>query len=146
MLIFYPAIKFYDWTPLEDCRISFFLSRHFISVILQFQWHEALCKTSGHKGDLHRCNIYGSKAVGKALRYITVCVFIYTEIHNLYIWILLIFLYKYFILLTIILFFHFKCILTGIKIFYTNIYIKKINQNRKCCWNMDRLLSHLWVI
>ncbi|XP_034316838.2 angiotensin-converting enzyme [Magallana gigas] len=44
------------------------LIRHFISVILQFQWHEALCKTSGHQGDLHRCNIYGSKAAGKALR------------------------------------------------------------------------------
>eukprot|EP00105_Crassostrea_gigas_P037018 XP_019921166.1 PREDICTED: angiotensin-converting enzyme-like [Crassostrea gigas] len=44
------------------------LIRHFISVILQFQWHEVLCKTSGHQGDLHRCNIYGSKAAGKALR------------------------------------------------------------------------------
>lgn len=145
MLIFYPAIKFYDWTPLEDYRIPFFLSRHFISVILQFQWHEALCKTSGHQGDLHRCNIYGSKAAGKALRYITVCVFIYTEY--------IIYIFKYFLFFYIstlyfkpLFFFHFKCILTGMKIFYTSIYIKKINQNRKCCWNMDRLLSHLWVI
>uniref|UniRef100_A0A8C0WFX6 Angiotensin-converting enzyme n=1 Tax=Castor canadensis TaxID=51338 RepID=A0A8C0WFX6_CASCN len=41
--------------------------RYFISLVLQFQFHEALCKASGHVGPLHRCNIYNSKMAGKIL-------------------------------------------------------------------------------
>jgi len=38
--------------------------RYFTRTILQFQFMEALCKTSGHTGPLHRCDFSGSKAVG----------------------------------------------------------------------------------
>ncbi|XP_037666445.1 angiotensin-converting enzyme-like protein Ace3 [Choloepus didactylus] len=41
--------------------------RYFLSLVLQFQFHEALCKASGHEGPLHRCNIYNSKIAGKML-------------------------------------------------------------------------------
>uniref|UniRef100_A0A8C3WTT6 Angiotensin-converting enzyme n=1 Tax=Catagonus wagneri TaxID=51154 RepID=A0A8C3WTT6_9CETA len=41
--------------------------RYFFSLVLQFQFHEALCKASGHVGPLHRCNIYNSKNAGKLL-------------------------------------------------------------------------------
>lgn len=38
--------------------------RYFVSRILTFQFHEALCNESGHTGPLHECDIYGSKAAG----------------------------------------------------------------------------------
>ncbi|XP_030892312.1 angiotensin-converting enzyme-like protein Ace3 [Leptonychotes weddellii] len=41
--------------------------RYFISLVLQFQFHEALCKASGHMGPLHQCDIYNSKTAGKLL-------------------------------------------------------------------------------
>ncbi|XP_045746145.2 angiotensin-converting enzyme-like protein Ace3 [Mirounga angustirostris] len=41
--------------------------RYFISLVLQFQFHEALCKASGHVGPLHQCDIYNSKTAGKLL-------------------------------------------------------------------------------
>ncbi|XP_049717325.1 angiotensin-converting enzyme-like protein Ace3 [Elephas maximus indicus] len=41
--------------------------RYFLSVVLQFQLHEALCRAAGHMGPLHRCNIYNSKMAGKLL-------------------------------------------------------------------------------
>ncbi|XP_029783975.1 angiotensin-converting enzyme-like protein Ace3 [Suricata suricatta] len=40
---------------------------YFISLVLQFQFHEALCKASGHAGPLHQCDIYNSKIAGKLL-------------------------------------------------------------------------------
>lgn len=43
------------------------LPRYFLSLMLQFQIHEALCKASGHVGPLHRCDIYNSKKAGKLL-------------------------------------------------------------------------------
>ena len=42
--------------------------RYFIAHILQFQFHRALCKLSGHQGPLHTCSIYGSKEAGKRLQ------------------------------------------------------------------------------
>lgn len=42
--------------------------RYFISFVIQFQFHKAMCKESGHVGQLHLCNNYGSKAAGKKLR------------------------------------------------------------------------------
>ena len=39
-------------------------TRYFIAHILQFQFHKAACETAGWDGPLHRCSIYGSKAVG----------------------------------------------------------------------------------
>ncbi|XP_006146875.1 angiotensin-converting enzyme-like protein Ace3 [Tupaia chinensis] len=41
--------------------------RYFLSLVLQFQIHEALCTASGHVGPLHRCDIYNSKAAGELL-------------------------------------------------------------------------------
>ncbi|XP_012602958.1 angiotensin-converting enzyme-like protein Ace3 isoform X1 [Microcebus murinus] len=41
--------------------------RYFLSLVLQFQFHEALCTASGHTGPLHRCDIYNSKIAGQLL-------------------------------------------------------------------------------
>lgn len=42
-------------------------SRYFVSFIIQFQFHEALCQAAGHEGPLHKCDIYQSKEAGKRL-------------------------------------------------------------------------------
>lgn len=42
-------------------------SRYFISFVIQFQFHEALCQAAGHQGPLHKCDIYNSKEAGKRL-------------------------------------------------------------------------------
>uniref|UniRef100_A0A6Q2XA23 Angiotensin-converting enzyme n=1 Tax=Esox lucius TaxID=8010 RepID=A0A6Q2XA23_ESOLU len=41
--------------------------RYFVSFIIQFQFHQALCKAANHKGPLHECDIYRSKEAGKLL-------------------------------------------------------------------------------
>ncbi|ELK12483.1 Angiotensin-converting enzyme [Pteropus alecto] len=41
--------------------------RYFVGFIIQFQFHEALCQAAGHKGPLHKCDIYQSKEAGKRL-------------------------------------------------------------------------------
>lgn len=43
------------------------LLRYFLSLVLQFQLHEALCRAAGHVGPLHQCDIYNSKVAGKVL-------------------------------------------------------------------------------
>lgn len=42
--------------------------RYFVSFILQFQFHKALCKASNHTGSLHSCDIDGSTVAGEKLR------------------------------------------------------------------------------
>jgi len=42
-------------------------ARYFLSFVLQFQFHRALCKAAGYTGPLHRCSIYGNKAAGAKL-------------------------------------------------------------------------------
>ena len=42
--------------------------RYFLAHILQFQFHKALCETSGHEGPLHTCSIYGSKEAGEKMK------------------------------------------------------------------------------
>ena len=42
-------------------------ARYFLARILQFQFYQAACKQAGWKGPLHRCSIYGNKAVGEKL-------------------------------------------------------------------------------
>jgi peptidyl-dipeptidase A len=42
-------------------------TRYFLAHILQFQFHRALCRASGHTGQLHTCSIYGKKAAGDKL-------------------------------------------------------------------------------
>jgi peptidyl-dipeptidase A len=39
--------------------------RYFLSHILQFQFYRAACKEAGWEGPLHRCSLYGNKAVGE---------------------------------------------------------------------------------
>ena len=38
--------------------------RYFLSTILQFQFHRALCKAAGWTGPLHECSIYGNPGAG----------------------------------------------------------------------------------
>ena len=55
---FDPGAKFHipDNTP---------YTRYFLSYILQFQFHKALCDASGYKGPLHECSVFGSKEAGQ---------------------------------------------------------------------------------
>ena len=40
-------------------------TRYFLSYILQFQFHKALCAAAGNKGALYECSNYGSKEAGQ---------------------------------------------------------------------------------
>jgi len=40
-------------------------TRYFLSFILQFQFHRALCAASGYQGPLYECSNYGSTAAGR---------------------------------------------------------------------------------
>ena len=40
-------------------------TRYFLSFILQFQFHKALCDAAGYKGPLSQCDIYGNKVAGE---------------------------------------------------------------------------------
>ncbi len=42
-------------------------TRYFLSFVLQFQFHKALCDAAGFKGPLAQCDIYGNKAAGEKL-------------------------------------------------------------------------------
>jgi len=42
-------------------------TRYFLSFIMQFQFHKALCDKAGHEGPLHECSIYNNKQAGEAL-------------------------------------------------------------------------------
>jgi len=55
---FDPGAKFHipDNTP---------YTRYFLSYILQFQFHKALCDASGYKGPLHECSVFESKEAGR---------------------------------------------------------------------------------
>ncbi|XP_066442305.1 angiotensin-converting enzyme isoform X2 [Eleutherodactylus coqui] len=41
--------------------------RYFVSFVIQFQFHKALCAAAGQTGPLHKCDIYQSKEAGKLL-------------------------------------------------------------------------------
>ncbi len=43
-------------------------TRYFLSYILQFQFHKALCEAAGHTGPLHECSVYGNAEAGKRFR------------------------------------------------------------------------------
>jgi len=43
-------------------------TRYFLSYILQFQFHRALCKAAGNKGPLYECSVYGNTEAGKRFR------------------------------------------------------------------------------
>jgi len=42
-------------------------TRYFLSFIMQFQFHKALCEAAGQDGPLHECSIYNNKAAGDKL-------------------------------------------------------------------------------
>ena len=48
------------------------LSRYFVSFVLQFQIHKALCDASGHVGPLHQCDIYESRVAGNLLTLVSI--------------------------------------------------------------------------
>ncbi|MBV9695469.1 MAG: M2 family metallopeptidase [Gammaproteobacteria bacterium] len=58
---FDPAAKFHvpDNTP---------YTRYFLSFILQFQFHKALCQAAGFKGPLYECSVFGNAAAGEKFR------------------------------------------------------------------------------
>jgi peptidyl-dipeptidase A len=58
---FDPAAKYH-----VPANVSY--TRYFLSFIMQFQFHKALCEASGHQGALHECSIYGNKEAGKRLQ------------------------------------------------------------------------------
>lgn len=41
-------------------------TRYFLSFVMQFQFHRALCGKAGFKGPLHECSIFGSEEAGRA--------------------------------------------------------------------------------
>jgi peptidyl-dipeptidase A len=43
-------------------------TRYFLSYILQFQFHKALCDAAGFKGPLHECSVYGNEEAGRRFR------------------------------------------------------------------------------
>ncbi|HEU5468772.1 MAG TPA: M2 family metallopeptidase, partial [Steroidobacteraceae bacterium] len=43
-------------------------TRYFLSFVLQFQFHRALCQKAGFTGPLHECSIYGNRDAGKAFQ------------------------------------------------------------------------------
>ncbi len=43
-------------------------TRYFLSFVLQFQFHRALCEAAGFKGALHECSIFGSEEAGRRFR------------------------------------------------------------------------------
>jgi peptidyl-dipeptidase A len=42
-------------------------TRYFLALVLQFQFHRALCRDLGHQGPLHLCTIHGSALAGQKL-------------------------------------------------------------------------------
>jgi len=40
-------------------------TRYFLSFILQFQFHKALCQAAGFRGPLYECSVFGSEAAGE---------------------------------------------------------------------------------
>lgn len=42
--------------------------RYFVSYVLQFQWHQALCQLINNAGPLHRCDIYRNTTAGTRLK------------------------------------------------------------------------------
>ena len=43
-------------------------TRYFLSYILQFQFHKALCEAAGNKGPLYECSVFGNAEAGKRFR------------------------------------------------------------------------------
>lgn len=57
---------------------SSFPTRYFVSFIIQFQFHKALCDAAEHVGPLHTCDIYKSQKAGKLLGLVYIYIDKYT--------------------------------------------------------------------
>ena len=57
--------EFFDPGAKYHVAASVPYTRYFLSYILQFQFHKALCEAAGFQGPLHECSIYNSKEAGK---------------------------------------------------------------------------------
>ena len=44
--------------------------RYFLAHVFQFQIFDVLCREAGHQGPLHLCDLHGSIAAGKKLKYV----------------------------------------------------------------------------
>tara|TARA_Y100000746_G_scaffold4456_1_gene4094 strand:+ start:2100 stop:3914 length:1815 start_codon:yes stop_codon:yes gene_type:complete len=42
-------------------------TRYYLARIMQYQFHEALCKAAGYDGYLHECSVYGNEAAGEKI-------------------------------------------------------------------------------
>ena len=49
--------------------------RYFVSFVIQFQFHKALCEAANQTGPLHECDIYNSKEAGALLGLDIDCLF-----------------------------------------------------------------------
>ena len=43
-------------------------TRYFLSFIIQFQFHKALCAAAGYTGPLHQCSVYGNQQAGERFK------------------------------------------------------------------------------
>ena len=43
-------------------------ARYFLSHVIQFQFHKAMCEAAGHTGPLHECSVYNNKEAGAKLK------------------------------------------------------------------------------
>jgi peptidyl-dipeptidase A len=43
-------------------------ARYFLATVLQYQFHRAMCRQSGHRGPLHECSIHGNQQAGARLQ------------------------------------------------------------------------------
>ena len=65
------GFEFMEWL-----HLCYFYYRYFVSFVVQFQFHKALCKAANHTGPLHECDIYNSVEAGKKLGYIYIYIYI----------------------------------------------------------------------
>lgn len=65
LLSFRVALHLSEVLSDSDCHSPSF--RYFVSFVIQFQFHKALCVAAKHNGSLHTCDIYQSKEAGKLL-------------------------------------------------------------------------------
>ncbi|PSN37551.1 Angiotensin-converting enzyme [Blattella germanica] len=68
---FDPAAKYHIPADMPYMRVFLPIDdtfyRYFVSLVLQFQLHQALCEAAGHFGPLHTCTIYRSREAGRLL-------------------------------------------------------------------------------
>ena len=69
LLLIYHILSKVKYFLIGKKRIFF---RYFLAHVFQFQIFDVLCEQAGHKGPLHLCDLHGSVAAGKKLKYICI--------------------------------------------------------------------------